>query len=136
VNKQELPNRKADTPSFPEWHTRGACFGSEAACFFPPETPVSEDRAVIDAKRYFCDHCPVLVTCLEYALLNGTVGIWAGTTTYQRDQLRRKRNRVKCPICLNTKLIRVELQALCLGCGMSWDRDGKASSETETNRKA
>src|SRR3990172_2342238 len=100
--KEEM---KADLPTFPEWHTKAACFGTEAPFFFPPDSPVSEDAAVKDARQAFCDHCPVRKDCLDSALLNGDVGIWAGLTTFQRNQLRRIRNRVKCPVCLNKKLI-------------------------------
>lgn len=130
MQKQELPDRKADTPMFPEWHLKAACFGTKAECFFPPETEVSEERAVPYAKRDFCDHCPVWGKCLDSALLNGDVGIWAGMTTFQRNQLRRKRNRAKCPICENRKLIKVQKHWLCLACGVSWN------GETSTEAKA
>lgn len=131
MEKQELPDRKADTPMFPEWHLKAACFGTEAECFFPPETEVSEDRAVFYAKLYFCDHCPVLVKCLESALLNGDIGIWAGMTTFQRNQLRRKRNRAKCPICENRKLIKVQGHWLCLACGVSWNGQARTEEKAE-----
>lgn len=129
----QLPNRKADVPNFPEWHLRAACFGTKAMHFFPPDSEVSEERAVIYAKRDYCDHCPVLVQCLESALFNGDVGIWAGMTTYQRNQLRRKRNRAKCPICDNRKLISVQGHWLCLACGVSWN--GETGTKEEANKE-
>lgn len=135
----KLPNRKAEVPAFPEWHLRAACYGTEALLFFPPDlgfpdSGVSEDRAVIEAKKYFCDHCPVRRDCLDSALLNGDVGIWAGMTTYQRNQLRRKRNRAKCPICENRKLIAVQGHWLCLACGVSWN--GETDSEAKADQEA
>lgn len=132
----QLPNRKANLPNFPEWHLRAACFGTEADYFFSPDSSVTdqyEEQAVIEARYFFCDHCPVRNDCLESALLNGDVGIWAGMTTYQRNQLRRKRNRAKCPICENRKLINVEDHWLCLACGVSWN--GEASSETKAEKE-
>lgn len=129
----KLPNRKADLPDFPEWHLRAACYGTEALLFFPPDKggDLWEQENVRDARMFFCDHCPVMVQCLDSALRNGDVGIWAGTTTYQRNQLRRKRNRAKCPICLNHKLINVEDHWLCLACGVSWNKAKQVQQQEE-----
>lgn len=38
-----------------------------------------------------CRTCPVRAECLEYALDIGAVGIWGGTTTEQRRQIRARR---------------------------------------------
>jgi hypothetical protein len=56
-------------------------------------------------------------------MLHRAEGYWGGTTTYQRDQLRRVRTRAKCPICLGTALVYEDPHELCLACGISWIRD-------------
>lgn len=128
---QELPDRQLELPGFPDWHNRAACRESEALFFFSPDSSITdqfEKRAVVHAKLNFCDYCPVLVQCLESALMNGDVGIWAGTTTYERNQLRRTRNRAKCPVCKNRKLIKVEAHSLCLACGLSWNNEDRLAN--------
>lgn len=72
------------------------------------------------AAQAFCNVCTVRVECLRYALDNGEVGTWGGTTTYQRDQLNRELNRVRCPSCGSSELIYENKVQLCLACGMSW----------------
>jgi len=37
--------------------------------------------------RRFCSSCPVRKDCLNYALVNGDRGIWAGTTEAERDAM-------------------------------------------------
>jgi WhiB family redox-sensing transcriptional regulator len=47
-----------------------------------------------------CEHCPVRVQCLDYALSGAdtwggiATGIWGGTTPQQRNQLRQRRKTV------------------------------------------
>ena len=56
-------------------------------------------------------------------MLHRAEGYWGGTSTYQRDQLRRVRTRAKCPLCLATALVYDNPHELCLACGVSWIRD-------------
>ena len=35
-------------------------------------------------RKEFCDWCPVMKTCLEYAILYDEAGIWGGTTEKER----------------------------------------------------
>lgn len=37
--------------------------------------------------RKFCGQCPVQQECLDYAILYGERGIWAGTTDKERDAI-------------------------------------------------
>jgi hypothetical protein len=80
------------------------------------------DQGATDAQRW-CRTCPVRTTCLAWAMLHSAEGYWAGTTTYQRNQLRRVRTRAKCPLCLGTALVYEDPHELCLACGISWVRD-------------
>lgn len=87
---------------------------------FVPDRETDEGAAEAQA---WCRACPVRPTCLAWAMLHGAEGYWGGTTTYQRNQLRRVRTRAKCPLCLGTALVYEDPHELCLGCGVSWIRD-------------
>ena len=50
-------------------------------------------RTVVRQARKICDSCAVNSRCLEYALENDEVGVWAGLTTNQRAKILRKRAR-------------------------------------------
>jgi len=69
------------------WQRDAACRGlgveESRAIFFPPP-----GRSIDDA-RAICGPCPVREQCLEFALTNGCIGVWAGTTERQRFKLRR-----------------------------------------------
>ena len=54
----------------PSWMAKGACVGTDPDAFFPPPGPKT-DR---DAKA-ICATCPVVDTCLEYALTNRLDGV-------------------------------------------------------------
>lgn len=79
-----------------EWMTRGACRQVDPDLFFAPPgmTYIPKDQR--DAAKAVCGQCPVARECLRYALDHpeyATDGIWAATTTFQRGQLRRRRQR-------------------------------------------
>lgn len=54
--------------------------GVRSDVFFPETTPEPI------AKR-LCGECPVRAECLAYALDNGAVGIWGGTSTKERRKM-------------------------------------------------
>lgn len=87
---------------------------------FVPDVESSEG---LDFVQQWCRTCPVRTECLEWAMLHRAEGYWGGTSTYQRDQLRRVRTRAKCPICQATELVYTDPHELCLCCGVSWIRD-------------
>jgi WhiB family redox-sensing transcriptional regulator len=71
-----------------------------------------------------CGTCPVQSECLGEALADEhLVGIWGGTTDYQRRQLRRRRVRERCPRCDNDLVIPENGHELCLACGASWQAE-------------
>lgn len=74
-------------PLRPDWQERALCRG-EVDLFFNEGSP----HAINDAKR-FCKNCNVRRICLKYAIDNEEVGIWGGTTTVERQRLRRSRRR-------------------------------------------
>jgi WhiB family redox-sensing transcriptional regulator len=42
-----------------------------------------------------CIDCPIRRRCLNDALVNGSVGIWAGTTTIERKAMKRRAARAR-----------------------------------------
>jgi hypothetical protein len=101
-----------------EWQTGAPC--ATADFDFVPDAETEEG---VNVAQQWCRTCPVRTTCLAWARLHGAEGYWGGTTTYQRNQLRRVRTRAKCPLCLGTALVYDDPHELCLGCGISWIRD-------------
>lgn len=101
-----------------EWQDDAACNGVPFNFI-----PTTESEAGLSLARAWCDTCPVRQECLLWATLHRAEGYWGGTTTYQRDQLRRVRTRAKCPLCLGTSLVYTDPHELCLACGISWIRD-------------
>ena len=77
----------------PSWMAKGACVGTDPDAFFPPPGPKT-DR---DAKA-ICATCPVVDTCLEYALTNHLDGIWGNTNGRERKRLGAKPRPPRGPI--------------------------------------
>jgi WhiB family redox-sensing transcriptional regulator len=79
-----------------EWMRDAACAGQPVDTFFPPEpeegvvTSLKLRRAELrEARNHalaFCNLCKVKKKCLDFALDNGEVGIWGGTTERQRQR--------------------------------------------------
>ena len=71
----------------PTWMSHAACRGSDPAQFVPTR------RRSVGGARAVCARCPVREACLEFALADERlVGIWGGTSTRERAQLRRGDN--------------------------------------------
>ena len=69
------------------WKREAACRGlgvvESQAIFFPaPGESINEARAI-------CSRCPVSRECLHFALSNGCIGVWGGTTDNERRRIRR-----------------------------------------------
>jgi WhiB family redox-sensing transcriptional regulator len=100
------------------WQEGAPCTTTDYDFVPEPET----DEGLATAQQW-CRTCDVRTRCLAWAMLNGAEGYWGGTSTYQRNQLRRVRTRAKCPLCLGTALVYQDPHELCLACGISWVRD-------------
>lgn len=77
------------------WRAQAACRGVNPDVFFPDKgQSVARARAI-------CARCPVRDACLEYALAAGSnhvdVGVWGGTTTRERRQIRNARRPGRSP---------------------------------------
>ncbi|TAH33947.1 WhiB family transcriptional regulator [Candidatus Saccharibacteria bacterium] len=70
-----------------------ACKAYDPEMFFPTEEHMPGrgggrlSSASKEAKRV-CDTCAVSKICLQYALERGEIGIWGGTTTRQRKEMK------------------------------------------------
>ena len=84
---------RTDTALFPlesefVWQREAACRGlslAESQAIFFPSRGDSIDEA-----RAICRRCPVTDECLDFALANNCIGVWAGTSDRQRRLLRRR----------------------------------------------
>jgi WhiB family redox-sensing transcriptional regulator len=70
---------------------RGEDFGGHPACadadpeLFFPESGQTEQ---IERAKAVCADCPVLTSCLRFALRHPVQGVWGGTTEDERRALR------------------------------------------------
>lgn len=66
----------------PEWHSRAACRGVGTGLFFP-EHRSQVYKAYAEARERYCDHCPVVVECIE-AGRHEDHGLWGGCSERER----------------------------------------------------
>lgn len=113
------------------WMAAAACRDAPRALFVsdsegtdnldPAAGPVDDEAWVPPAAAVaFCHRCPVLVECLDDAILQGAWGTWGATSRHQRRQLRRPRRRRNCPVCTAPDIISLGQVGVCASCGMSW----------------
>lgn len=71
----------------PDWD--GAlCAQTDADLWFPEKGETTVAHAAIR----ICQHCPLIDTCLDYALTNGErFGVWGGRSERQRRELATRR---------------------------------------------
>ncbi|MGH3584846.1 MAG: WhiB family transcriptional regulator [Pseudonocardia sp.] len=110
------------THSSDQWRTAAACRTEDPDLFFPGGTTGHWLVQAAEAKA-ICRACPVIETCLDWAMDSGQqAGIWGGTTETERDNLRRRRARAaarnrqaaaaaKTPACGTTKAYYQHLMA-------------------------
>ncbi|MFF5977041.1 WhiB family transcriptional regulator [Streptomyces sp. NPDC012769] len=66
-----------------DWQEEAACRGVSGDTFF------NDDKKDITFKT-FCNECPVVGECLEYALIYDMKGTWGGMTERERSRIPRK----------------------------------------------
>jgi WhiB family redox-sensing transcriptional regulator len=80
----------------PAWAANAACVGHDPDLWFTPgeiDDPGPRQAIAI------CRTCPVLDSCLQYALGQpGLHGIWGGTTAVQRTRRRRLSSAASNPV--------------------------------------
>lgn len=70
--------------AWPQWMREAACADADPELFFPEH---NRDRRVRKAKSY-CERCPVITQCLEFALTQHDYGIWGGKTEEERQKIK------------------------------------------------
>lgn len=104
-----------------DW-TQARCLGMTTDLFVGIGEGVSDDPVYPPTEaKAICSVCPIQAECLTYALDQPwTIGVWGGTSTYQRELLRRNRKRLKCPSCSGVDTTHRNGAQHCLCCGTSW----------------
>jgi WhiB family transcriptional regulator, redox-sensing transcriptional regulator len=103
-----------------DWKSKAACVNAPVDLFITFGDQDDEPYYPSKEALAFCDNCPVRPECLQWAYDHNETGTWGGTTTYQRTQLQRDRERVKCPGCASADVVFEGTIQLCLSCGVSW----------------
>lgn len=68
-----------------EWQERALCRGEDRDQFFP------DTKQGAQLKQRCKTGCEVQADCLLYALATDAVGIWGGTSTKERQAMKRKK---------------------------------------------
>lgn len=78
------------SPATGTWRDQARCRGIDPQVFHPSE----EDEAAADAAKAICALCPVVDSCLEFAITaREKDGVWGGLTARERRRLIRQRRR-------------------------------------------
>jgi WhiB family transcriptional regulator, redox-sensing transcriptional regulator len=77
---------------YTDWRAKAACRDCDPELFFPTDD-IQPIRTQVKAAKEVCRRCPVVLTCLTWALdSDQEAGIWGGTTEQERRILRRRRD--------------------------------------------
>lgn len=80
-----------DDPA-PGWRDRAECLGMDPEDWFPvSELESGVALAHVESVKLICDRCPVIDSCLSWALgAQEQHGIWGGMTAKERASLKRR----------------------------------------------
>ena len=82
----ELGNAPHDPDSVTAWMAEGNCRLHPPATFFP------SDGVGVERARKICRNCPVVETCLEFALEERIDhGVWGGCSERERRRILKRR---------------------------------------------
>lgn len=73
-----------------------------------PEIWFSDDNYEQEFAIRICQECPKVVECLQYATINAVDGIWGGTRSETRRQIRKKLGIKAKPLRIGTSLLTVK----------------------------
>lgn len=82
------------------------------------ESKKRTEREIIAKK--ICEPCQVSGNCLDWALRFNEIGVWGGTSTQEREKIKRIGHRVSCVRCSRKRIDRKDDYQVCLSCGLSW----------------
>ena len=78
-----------------DWRHRAACRDVDPEIFFPIGNSGPAVLQIEEAKQV-CRRCPVMESCLEWALTsNQDSGVWGGMSEDERRVARRRRSRLR-----------------------------------------
>lgn len=81
-----------------DWRHRAACRDVDPEVFFPIGNTGPALVQIEEAKRV-CQRCPVMDSCLEWALTAGQdAGVWGGASEDERRALKRRRARQRAGV--------------------------------------
>jgi WhiB family redox-sensing transcriptional regulator len=80
-----------------DWCHSAACLEHDMELFFPVG---NNARALAQAEeaKAVCQGCPVIDTCLSWALDTGQAGVWGATSEGERRALKRRDERAKVKV--------------------------------------
>ncbi|MFJ4852428.1 WhiB family transcriptional regulator [Streptomyces sp. NPDC088730] len=86
-----MSNAPDTLPPVDDWRKKAACDATTTDLFFPVgEGPLAQQQTA-NAKR-ICHTCPVMNTCLRWALNeHQDVGVWGGLDERERQKIHRRR---------------------------------------------
>lgn len=72
---------------FPDFFEKGEppCASADPDAFFPEK----DQSHMINSAKRVCHSCDYKIECLQWAMDKDEIGIWGGTTAYERRQLKR-----------------------------------------------
>jgi WhiB family redox-sensing transcriptional regulator len=78
---------------YPRFEGRGVppCATADPAIYFPERTNGFSSTPEFRMAKKICSTCPYRKPCLEWAVENNELGLWAGTTERERRAIRRER---------------------------------------------
>ncbi|RPK23549.1 Transcriptional regulator WhiB1 [Streptomyces sp. ADI91-18] len=80
----------ADAPVTTNWRARSACSQEDPDLFFPIGNTGPALLQIEEAKAV-CRRCPVMETCLQWALESGEEsGVWGGLSEDERRAMKRR----------------------------------------------
>jgi WhiB family redox-sensing transcriptional regulator len=104
------PSRQIEIPKF-ILEGDAACSQTDPEIFFPMEIEdssgniISSTYAHLKAAKEICSSCPLVTSCLAYALKHDELGVWGGTTESQRKYMKRYAG-VRALISGRTRVVR------------------------------
>ena len=73
-------------PVVDEWRSQGLCFGNNSELFFPTGT-IGPSQVQTQRAKVVCRSCPVVASCLQWAITAGSQeGVLGGTTPEERRE--------------------------------------------------
>ena len=72
------------------WQAKAACRGPHSVVFFPPSRAERKDERMARERsaKEICRTCPVVQSCLDYAVrIREANGIWGGLNEAERKQI-------------------------------------------------